>query len=143
MRETLLVPGTGLPATLRWAAIALAAYGLVVVVNATVLQAMNDWVGLAEYPRALIRPMGLALAVWGLLRRARWAWWLGLMLALFWLVTSIFALVMFFSVRTPQADALLPPGFYVVLSATFALLGGATALLLAPSSRAAVRPGAV
>jgi hypothetical protein len=139
MRETPLIQGTGVPATLRWAAIALGAYGLVVVVNATVLQAMNDWAGLAEYPRALIRAVGVAFVVWGLLRRSRLAWWLGVVLALFWLAMSVFGVVMFFSVWTPEADGLLPRGFYVVLTATCALLGGAAALLLAPSSRAAVR----
>jgi hypothetical protein len=81
----------------------------------------------------------VALVAWGLFRRARWAWWLGLVLALLWLATSVFGLVMFLSVRTPDAEALLPPGFFVVLTATCALLGAAAALLLAPSSRAAVR----
>jgi len=142
MRETPIVHGTGVPATLRWAALVLGAYGLVVVVNATVLQATNDWVGLAEYPRALIRALGAALVAWGLLRRARWAWWLGVVLALFWLATSIFGFLMFLGIRTPEADALLPPGFYALLATTCVLLGAAAALLLAPSSRAAVGRGA-
>jgi hypothetical protein len=131
------------PATVRWAAVALVAYGLVVLANATVLQIMNDWEGAAEYPRALIRAFGVSIVAWGLLRRAPWAWWLAVVLGVFWLVSSGFALAMFLRVRTPEADALLPSGFHLTFGVTTALLALAVALLCHPSSRAAFRSRAV
>jgi hypothetical protein len=131
--------GSGVPASLRWAAIALVAYGIVVVASATVLQAMNDWVAIAEYPRALLRGLGVAITAWGLLRRARWAWWLGIVLVSVWLATSVFALLMLFSVGMAEVADQLPPGFYPVMWTTLALLAAAAAMLLSPSSRAAVR----
>jgi hypothetical protein len=110
-----------------------------VVVNATVLQAMNDWAGIAQYPRALIRAIGVALVVWGLLRRAVWAWWLAVVLGVFWLATGIFGLATILSVLTPDVDAGLPVGFFVTGSITVVLLAVAVTLLCAPSTRAAFR----
>lgn len=140
MDESSVAPRkSGAPATVRWAVLALVAYGLVVLMNATVLQALNDWEGVAEYPRALVRAFGVALVAWGLLRRARWAWWLGVGLGLFWVLSSGFALAMFLRIRTPEAEALLPSGFYVTLGLTIALLMLAVVLLFLPTSRAAFR----
>jgi hypothetical protein len=137
--ESAGLQGTVTPVTLRWASIVLGAYALLVTVNATVLQAMNNWAGIAQYPRALIRSAGVALVVWGLIRRAVWAWWLAVVLGVFWLATGVFGLVAILSVLTPDADAGLPPGFFVTGSITVVLLAAAVILLCVPSSRAAFR----
>jgi hypothetical protein len=126
------------PVTVRWAAIALAGYGLVVLVNATVLQALNDWEGIAEYPRALVRTVAVGGVAWGLLRRARWAWWLGLALTLVWIGTSVFGIAILV-VYGNDAQAFLPSGFYATFTLTVALLLIALTLMLLPRSRAAFR----
>ena len=127
---------SGTPMTVRWAALALVAYACVVLVSATVLQAINDWQAVGD-PRAVVRGLGVALVAWGLLRRARWAWWLGVALALFWIVSGVAGLVMFLSIRTDEAEALLPPAFYPLLGVTITLLTVALVLLVLPRSRAA------
>jgi hypothetical protein len=139
MGESSVIAQRGTPTTVRWAALALVAYAVVILVSATVLQAINDWEAAGEYPRAVIRVLGVALVVWGLLRRARWAWWLGVALPLLWIVSGIAALAMFLSVRTDEADAVLPPAFYPLLSVTMTLLTVALVLLVLPGSRAAFR----
>jgi hypothetical protein len=58
-------------------------------------------------------------------------------------VTSAFAFAMLMNARTPEADALLPPAFYLLFGVTTALLALVTTLLLVPGSRAAFRRRAV
>jgi hypothetical protein len=139
-----LLPRTGdLPTTLRAAAVLLVAYGIVVLVNATVLQMRSDWEGVSEYPRAIVRAVGMAVLAWGLLRRLRWFWWLAVGLALFWIVTAMAGVALIRSLGTAETDPILAPGFYWTLALTTALLTAAVVLLLLPSSRAAFRRSAI
>ena len=77
-----------LPGSVKLAAGLFVAYGVAVVLNATAIQGASGWVGAGDFPRALIRLFGTGVIGWGLLRRARWAWWIGLVFAAFWLVAD-------------------------------------------------------
>ena len=77
-----------LPSSVKLAAGLFVAYGVAVVLNATAIQGASSWVGAGDFPRALIRLFGTGLIGWGLLRRARWAWWIGLVFAAFRLVAD-------------------------------------------------------
>jgi hypothetical protein len=124
--------------TLRWAAYLLSGYAVLVVVNATVMQARSGWADIASYPRALVRAAGVAIVVWGLLRHGRWAWWLGLVLAAFWAVTGMLGLGVLLSIPSSDRE-LVPAGILVVGGASVVLLGVAVAMLLLPSTRRALR----
>ena len=87
-----------------------------------------------------VRAVGVAVVVWGLLRHAVWAWWgLAVVLGVFWLATGVFGLVAILSVLSPDADAGLPPGFFITGSITVVLLAAAVILLCAPGTRAVFR----
>ena len=128
------------PSTVRWAAAAFFAYGLVVVASATAYQTMSDWEGVDSYPRALIRGAGVTVVAWGLLQRARWARWLAIGLSVFWLAYNAFAAALL--VWMPEAVTTLPAGFFPIAGITTALLIAVLVLLLMSSSRAAFRRGA-
>lgn len=132
-----------IPNTLKWAAWLAFAYAAVVIANATALQFLTDWVEARDYPRGLIRAGGFALIGYGLLRRARWAWWISIGLSSLLLLVGVVGMVAFFAVRTPEADTMLPPMFVPVAIVTIALLAAMVVLLAHPRSRAASRSAAV
>jgi uncharacterized membrane protein (DUF2068 family) len=113
---------------------------VVVVLNATVMQSADTWVAARVLPRALLRLLGTGLVAWGLLHRARWAWWLGLVLAAFWLAAGALAVLV---LEHGDVYWLPPSGFQVLLVVSLLCLGLALALLLSPSARTAFhRPSA-
>jgi hypothetical protein len=127
------------PDTVRWAAVALGAYAVVVVAYATISQMQTGWEAAASYPRALVRAGGMALVTWGVLQRGRWAWWLALVLSVFWVIGSVAGLGVMFKVGGPEAADVLPDGFLMVMSVTIVLLVAAIISLCLPRSRAAFK----
>ena len=126
--------------TVKLAAALFVLYGLAVVLNALTVQRSAGWANPLEVLRALLRLAGAAIIGWGLLHRARWAWWLGLVLALFWLITGALSVLVF---EHGDVYWLSPSGYQVMLVASLACLGGAVAALLSPSARDVFRrPGA-
>jgi hypothetical protein len=125
-----------LPNSVRLAAALFVAYGVAVVLNATAVQGAAGWVGAGDFPRALIRLFGTGLIGWGLLHRARWAWWLGLILAAVWLVAGALAVLV---LEHGDVHWLPPGGLQIFLVISLLCLGMAVALLLSPSARAVFR----
>jgi hypothetical protein len=76
---------------------------------------------------------------WGLLRRERWAWWLGVILAGFWLAMGVLAVGV---LERGDFYWLPPSGFQLFLAVSLLSLFLALALLLSPSARRVFRPPA-
>jgi hypothetical protein len=125
-----------LPNSVKLAAALFVIYGVAVVLNATAIQGAAGWVAAGDFPRALIRLFGTGFIAWGLLRRARWAWWLGLVVAVVWLVAGALAVLV---LERGDVHWLPPSGFQVFLVVSLLCLGLAVALLLSPSARAVFR----
>jgi hypothetical protein len=125
-----------LPNSVKLAAALFIVYGVAVVLNATAVQGPAGWVAAADFPRALIRLLGTGLIAWGLLQRARWAWWLGLVLAAVWLVAGALTV---FVLERGDVHWLRPSGFQTFLVVSLLCLGLVVALLLSPSARAVFR----
>ncbi len=129
---------TDVPAAIRCAACAFIACGVVMLSYGKVLQILNGWLDAGDYSPKVIGALGMAVISLGILHRARWAWWLGIGLALFALVGGGFAAVMLFALRPAEWDALMTPrGSFLILGVTIALLSTIVILLLLPRSRAA------
>ena len=131
------------PAFVRWSAWLFVAYGIIVLAGATVSQALNDWVAIDQYPRAVVRTAGVTLIAWALMRRKRWAWWLGVGLGLIWAVTGWagFVTVIVLLLQSADEAAVMDPAFVVVSVLTLVVLTAAVTLLLLPPSRVAFRRG--
>lgn len=124
------------PRSVKLAAALFVVYGIAVVLNAVAVQSAAGWLAPRDFPRALIRLAGTGLIAWGLLHRARWAWWLGLVLATLWLAAgAVTTLVL----EHGDVYWLQPSGFQIFLAVSLLCLGGALVLLLLPSARAAFR----
>lgn len=84
----------------------------------------------------LVRLVAAALVAWGLFRRTRWGWWLGLGLGALWLAEGLLKVVVI-----DQGDIhwLSPSGAQLLLSGALLALAGALALLLLPVGRAVFR----
>lgn len=121
-----------LPKTVKLAAALFVLYGVAVVINAVAVQGAAGWAVAWDFPRAILRLIGTGLIGWGLLRRARWAWWLGLILAVFWLVAGALVVLVF---ERGDVYWLPPSGFQIFLAGSLGCLGGGVALLLSPSAR--------
>lgn len=129
-----------LPSAFGWGANALLAYGALVLINATVLQVQNEWAGASEYPRAVVRAVGMGLVWWGLRQRVVAAWWVAVVLAGLWAVTPILAGIAIMQIGVAPTDL---GGLVVTTLIGLALLVAAVILLCLPASRAAFRRGAV
>jgi hypothetical protein len=92
--------------------------------------------GARQIVRSGVRVVGAGAVAWGLLRGARWAWVLGLLLGSFWLVTGLLTVLV---LERRVLEWLRPSGFQVFLFASLASLGLAVALLLSASARHAFR----
>jgi hypothetical protein len=122
-----------LPNSVKLAAALFLVYGVAVVLNATALQGTTGWVAAQDFPRAIVRRLGTGLIAWGLLRRARWAWWLGLIFAAVWLGAGALAVLV---LERGDVYWLPPSGLQIFLVISLLCLGLALALLLSPSARA-------
>ena len=129
------------PAPLRRAIWFLGAYAILVLLNATALQVASDWVGAADYPRAWVRALGVAVLGVALWRRHRLAWWIAVALVSFWLATALVGLAGLAVGHSVAPRDVLPfePWFVSFALAVTVLLGGALHALLRPATRAALR----
>ena len=109
-------------------------YGLGVVLNAIRAQGELGWSDAGDVGRAVLRLAGCALVAWGLLRGERWAWWLGLALALLWLAAAAATMAV---LDRGDVHWLQPSAAQLFLAAGTLSLGLAVALLLTPSARRA------
>ena len=125
-----------LPTSVKLAAALFVVYGMAVVLNATAVQGAAGWVGAADFPRALIRLVGTGIIAWGLLQRARWAWWLGLVVAAVWLAAGALTVFVF---ERGDVHWLRPSSVQTFLVISLLSLGLVVALLLSPSARAVFR----
>ena len=130
-----------LPNSVKVGAALLVLYGVAVVLNATVMQGAGGWVADRDLAWAVIRLLVAGVLAWGLLRRARWAWWAGVVLSAFWLAAGTAALLV---LERGDVYWLQPSGFQALLVVALLALCGALALLLSLSARTAFRrPGAL
>lgn len=127
-----------LPAGLKAAAGLLVLYGIVMVLNATVMSGAMGWTAGRELPWAIARLAAALVVAWGLLRRARWAWWLGVALVAFWLVTGAAVVLV---LQRGDLHWLPPSRLQLFLVGSLLSLGLCLALLLSPRVRAAFRDG--
>jgi hypothetical protein len=130
------------PGTVRAAAAILAAYGVVVLINALIEQRAIGWSDIEPrgLPRAVVRFVGMVLIAWGLLRGARWAWWLGVLFPGFLVLVGGVSIVAYLAIFDPAARELISPNTRMLVVVAFVALGTAVALLLTRSARAAFRP---
>jgi hypothetical protein len=127
---------SGRPRGIAVAAGLFVVYGVAVVVNTALTQGWTGWVEAGNLPRALLRLAGASLVAWGLLQGSVWAWWLGLALAILWLIGGLMPLLV-----TEGGDLrwLQPSGDQILLVISLLSLGLAVALLLTPSVRGFLR----
>jgi len=121
-----------LPTSVKLAAALFLLYGAAVLVNAVVMQRAGGWAAALDFPRAVFRLIASGLVAWGLLHRERWAWWLGVLLAVFWLAMGALAMAV---LERGDIYWLRPSGFQLFLAVSLLSLFLALALLLAPSVR--------
>lgn len=127
-----------LPRRIKIAAWTLASYGTVLVLYAVVFQKVPSW-GRPDLSGAVGRGLGMGLLTWGLLNRARWAWWAGVLFTGWNLVVCLLALGAVLAMGAEGERVTLPPGFALSLVLCSLVFATVVALLLAPSSRAAFR----
>src|SRR3712207_8157492 len=100
---------------------------MAVVVNAGLTQGWTGWVEAGSLARALLRLAGAGLVAWGLMQGAAWAWWVGLALAILWLIAGLVPVLV-----TEGGDVrwLEPSGDQIFLVISLLSLGLAVGLLL-------------
>lgn len=124
------------PPNISAAAAMFAIYGAAVLLNAIRAHGELGWSDAGDYGRAILRLAGCALVTWGLLRGERWSWWLGLALAVVWLITGALTMVV---LDRGDVHWLRPSGSQLFLAVGLLSLGVAVALLLTPSARSLLR----
>jgi hypothetical protein len=123
------------PLSLKVAALCFVLFAVAVLLN-NATQSAAGWMVTRQIARAGVRVVGAGAVAWGLLRGARWAWVLGLVLGSLWLVTGLLTVIV---LERHDLEWLRPSGFQVFLFASLASLGLAVALLLSASARQALR----
>lgn len=121
-----------LPGSLRWAAALFVAYGIAVIVNATAVLGSAGWADGWDLAWAIARLAVATAVAAGLLRGARWSWWLGVTLGVLGLVAGALPLLV---LEHDDVYWLPPSGFQLVLVASLVCLGGALGMLLSRSGR--------
>lgn len=124
-----------IPLSLKAAALCFVLFAVAVLLNSAT-QSAAGWMVTRQIARSGFRVVGAGAVAWGLLRGARWAWVLGLVLGSFWLVTGLLTVLV---LERRDLEWLRPSGFQVFLFASLATLGLAVALLLSASARQAFR----
>lgn len=126
------------PRNVSAAAVMFVVYGLAVLLNAIRAQEELGWSDAGDFGRAVLRLAGCALVAWGLLRGERWAWWLGLALALLWLLAAGVTMAV---IERGDLHWLQPSSAQLFLAVGMLSLGLAVALLLTPSARSRFHRG--
>lgn len=127
-----------IPDSVRVAAALITAYGVAVVVNAFIDQTNIGWVEVRPggFPRAALRCVFMTAVAWGLVTRARWAWWAAVVLGSVFSLAGILGTTMLWRIRTEIA---LPTRPVAVALTSLVVLIVAVLLLLTPSARRAFR----
>jgi hypothetical protein len=125
-----------LPGTVQAAAGLILLYGALALLNALTMQSQAGWGEPWALGRALLRLLVSGFIAWGLFRRAGWAWWMGLGWCAFGLGIGASALLVF---ERGDVHWLAPSRAQLLLGIMLLSLGGAIALLVTPSARAAFR----
>src|SRR3989442_1727426 len=139
MQDTHSATSIERPWTVRAAAISLIAYSLVLLLHAALQQNSigEDHIEPEGVPRALIRVLATSLIAWGLWKRARWAWWTGVLLPGFLVVMGVFTLPQHLRFRATARVPMPRPLPLVIM--TFVAQTVSVVLLLTPTSRRAFR----
>jgi hypothetical protein len=136
--QDLGVDGPAIPLSLKAAALCFLLFAVALLLNSAT-QSAAGWMVPRRIVHSGFRVVGAGAVAWGLLRGARWAWVLGLLLGSFWLVTGLLTVLV---LDHRELEWLRPSSFQVFLFASLASLCLAVALLLSPSARKALRrPG--
>ncbi len=114
-------------------------YGVLALLNALTMQNQAGWGEPWALGRALLRLLVSGIIAWGLLRRARWGWWVALGWGIFGLALGASATLVF---ERGDIHWLAPSRGQLLLGVMLLSLGGAIALLITQSARAAFRAGA-
>jgi hypothetical protein len=125
-----------LPASVKVAASLFLLYGIGVLVGTAAAMGGLGWATPRLWLRAVFRLLASSLVAWGLLRRARWAWPVGLILSLAWLLLGAVTTLV---VERHDLYWLTPTRWQTGLAASLLCLGAIVALLVSPSARAAFR----
>ncbi len=123
------------PPSVTGAALLFALSGIAAVVNAAVMQEWTD-VEAGSIPRALLRLAAAGLIAWGLFRRAVWAWWVALGLAILWLLAGLAPVMV---MDRGDMHWLQPSRDQIFLAVSLVSLSLAILLLVTPSARAHLR----
>ena len=135
---TALPPRPVLPVAVKVTAALFVIYGIAAVVNAIETRTDAGWIGSSSFPRALLRLVGTGIIAWGLVRGARWAWWVGLVASLIWLgMGSVTVLVM----HRGDVHWLQPSRDQLFLAVSLVSVGLALGLLVSSTVREAFRAG--
>jgi hypothetical protein len=124
-----------IPISLKAAALCFFLFSVAVLLNGAT-QSAAGWMVARQVVRSGFRVVCAGAVAWGLLRGARWAWVLGLVLGSFWLVTGLLTVLV---LERNHLEWLRPSSFQVFLFASLASLGLAVVLLLSSSARHAFR----
>ena len=125
-----------LPQSVRLAAALGVAYGLNVLISASVQQSISDWEYWRDFPRAVVRCGGAVLVAYGLLRRAQWAWWTAVVGGG---VLVLFGALSFATFMASSLDVAVPISFLVGIAVGCVLLTVAVIALLRTESRESFR----
>jgi hypothetical protein len=128
-----------LPRTVQGAAGLILLYGVLALLNALTMQSQAGWGEPWALGRALLRLLVSGFIAWGLVRLARWSWWVGLGWSVFGLGLGASAMLVF---ERGDVHWLAPSRAQFLLGVMLLSLGGAIALLVTPSARTAFRSGA-
>lgn len=121
--------------TLKLAVILLATYGVLILVNAGFYASWsNDF---SEFHRVAIRILGVILIVFGLMKKANWAWWLAILGTGALVVLGGLASMMVL-LNDVYIDRPYPRIDMVFLFSSLSLLTLAFLVLLMPSARKAI-----
>jgi hypothetical protein len=128
---------TARPPSVTAAAVLFVVYGIAMVVIAGVTQDWTGWIEAGSLPRAILRLAAAVVITWGLLRGATWAWWVGLALAILWLVSGLAPVLV---MERGDIQWLPPSGYQIFLAIGLVGLAVALVLLVTPSARRYLRP---
>lgn len=126
-----------MPTNVKLAAGFLVAYGVTIVIQALIGQALTD----LDDPLGAIRAFGRAalsaFVAWALTRGQRWAWWVAVIAATVFGLAGALGLVTIAALGSSAPP--LPARAYFFIGLSVLELGAVAALLLTPTARKAFR----
>lgn len=127
------------PPKARTASVLFLIYAGLVLANAVHWQMQGPDAAPRDLFRAAVRVAGIVLVAIGLFRGARWAWWVGVVFAGFWLLMGVVGVVALAiaALRGTAMGISMPSALFML--AGLAVLGTGWALLLTQQVRQAYR----